>query len=180
MAKTKRHQRTSPAGRLLALALALGNPGCAIWQAAATREAMYHPAPKPEDQPNQALYFELLGNGLLYSLNYEIIIDNKITARFGGMCFPGAQPTCPVAPIMIGYLLGYGPNKLELGLGALWVYNQPMRGWTVGETATVAWRYQPQEHGWMWKIGWTPLLSVGPAQNEAAPVWLGVASGYTW
>lgn len=180
MAERPPHPRARWRRSLLAAALLAASPGCAMWQAAATREAMLRPAPKPEDQPNQALYFELLGNGLLYSINYEILIDARITARFGGMCFPGAQPTCPVAPIMIGYLLGYGPHKLELGLGALWVYNQPMRGWTVGETATVAWRYQPPEAGWMWKIGWTPLLSVGPAQNEAAPVWLGVASGYTW
>lgn len=165
---------------VVTLAALLVTSGCAMLHAAATREAMYRPPPKPETLPTQAVYFELLGNGLLYTINYEVIIDGKVTARFGGMCFPGAQPTCPVAPLMIGYLLGYGSNKLELGLGGLWIYNLPMRGWTVGQTATVAWRYQPEEEGFMWKIGWTPLLGVGPAQNESAPVWLGVASGYTW
>lgn len=170
----------STAGWLLLLLTLLALNSCAMLHAAATREAMYHPPPKPEDLPTQAVYFELLGNGLLYTVNYEVIIDGKVTARFGGMCFPGAQPTCPVAPMMIGYLLGYGANKLELGLGGVWIYNTPMRGWTVGQTATVAWRYQPEEEGFMWKIGWTPLLGVGPAQDESAPVWLGVASGYTW
>ncbi len=137
--------------------------------------------PPRSEQPNMAIYYELLGNGVLSSLNFEVIIDTKITARFGALCLPSNQIACPwVAPMMIGYLYGDGPSKLELGIGALWVWNQPMRGYTVGQTATVAWRWQPKHAGMMWKAGWTPILAIGPAQNESALPWMGVATGYTW
>jgi len=131
--------------------------------------------------PTNATYFELFGNGLLFTLNYERIIDGIVVARFGALCVPGADTACPfVAPVMVGWLLGRGAHKLELGFGALWIWNQPMRGWTVGQTGTVAWRYQPWRSGFMWKMGWTPILNVGPAENEAAPIWFGLATGYTW
>lgn len=137
--------------------------------------------PPRSEQPNMAIYYELLGNGVLSSLNFEVIIDTKITARFGALCLPTNQIACPwVAPLMIGYLYGDGPSKLELGIGALWVWNQPMRGYTVGQTATVAWRWQPKHAGLMWKAGWTPILAIGPAQNESALPWMGAAVGYTW
>lgn len=135
----------------------------------------------PAETPTQAAYLELLGNGLLVSANYEVIIDGLITARIGGWCYDGADMACPtVAPIMVGYLLGTGSHRIELGAGALVVWNRPLQGWSVGQTATVAWRYQPQRAGLMWKVGWTPIFALGPARNEEAPIWLGVASGYTW
>jgi hypothetical protein len=140
----------------------------------------YDDLPRSE-QPNMAIYYELLGNGVISSLNFEVIIDTKVTARFGGLCLPSNQLACPwVAPMMIGYLYGDGPSKLEIGVGALWVWNQLMHGYSAGQTATVAWRWQPKHAGMMWKAGWTPIIGIGPAQNETAWPWMGVATGYTW
>ena len=146
-----------------------------------TRDNEYVRRIDPAEIPTNAAYAELFGNGVILTLNYERIIDGVVVARFGGLCLPAQRgPACPIVPVMIGYLLGTGPNKIELGYGALWVFNQPMQGWTVGQTGTVAWRYQPWRSGFMWKLGWTPIIGVGPGQIESAPIWLGIASGYTW
>jgi hypothetical protein len=154
------------------------------WMAPLAAGAPPQPDDAPDDpaqRPTQAAYVELLGNGLLISANYEIIIDGLLTARIGGWCFSGEGMACPtVAPIMVGYLLGTGAHRVELGAGAVVVWNRLLQGWSVGQTATVAWRYQPRRAGLMWKVGWTPILALGPARNEEAPIWLGVASGYTW
>lgn len=134
-----------------------------------------------DEPPSNAVYGELFGNGILMTLNYEKIIDGKVFARFGAFCVPDESIACPFsAPVMIGYLLGPGANKLELAFGQLWIWNQPLRGWTIAQTATIAWRYQPLRPGMMWKVGWTPILGAGPGQNESAPIWLGVASGFAW
>ena len=134
-----------------------------------------------DETPTNAVYGELFGNGLLLTLNYEKIIDGKIFARFGAFCVPDKTVACPfTAPIMVGYFLGRGHNKLELGIGQLWIWNQPLQGWTIAQTATIGWRYQPSRPGMMWKVAWTPILGAGPGQNESAPIWLGVASGFTW
>lgn len=165
--------------RLLPFAVTACLVGC--FPAFSPRETDYGRPIETKSIPTDAVYFELFGNGVLFTLNYEKIIDGVVVARFGGLCLPSQTgPICPIAPIMVGYLLGTGANKLELGFGAVWVWNEPMRGWTVGRTGTVAWRYQPWRSGFMWKMGWTPILALGPAENESAPVWLGIASGYTW
>lgn len=173
------------AARRTSLVFAMALAGCAVLAQGCGMLFNTRPSYESYDDnaepPSNAIYAELFGNGLLLTLNYEKIIDGKVFARFGGLCVPANSVPCPLAaPVMVGYLLGMGPNKLELALGQLWIWNTPMRGWTVAQTATVAWRYQPSRSGMMWKVGYTPILGAGPGQNESAPIWLGIASGYTW
>ncbi len=77
-------------------------------------------------KPN-AVYLELLGNGLIYSLNYERNITGNIYVRAGGM-FLGfsigdSNPSkyrFYSFPFMLNKVIGKKKGNLELGVGLLY------------------------------------------------------------
>jgi hypothetical protein len=127
------------------------------------------------------LYVELLGNGVIYSLNYERFITDDIDLRIGFDFFSlsarsgneHAHASVLFVPIMVNYLgIGSADHKFELGLGPLLVYASAgvggigdstahASGFGVGGTATIGYRYVPHDGGFNFKIGFTPLFGRG-------------------
>ena len=78
------------------------------------------------------VFLELGGNSLLWSINYDRMITEKISVRVGYGSIPIESTdedeldiitTITVAPVPIvaNYLLGSGNHKLEIGAGILYI-----------------------------------------------------------
>jgi hypothetical protein len=128
-----------------------------------------------------AVYFELLGNGLLYSINYDHRFTDVISVR-AGMMVMGVV----ASPVTVNALLGGGSHRLELGAGALLLSApgelaeetedeelEDLRAVTA--TATVGYRFQPERGGLVFRAGFTPILV-----NGAGLPWFGMSVGYAF
>jgi len=134
-----------------------------------------------EDGPvaRSAIYIELAGQGLLYSVNYEYLLADDISVRIGYsqwtisslFLFTAGELSFTGFPVMVNYLSGSGSGHLELGLGVM-----PMKisldghdilfGTDVSNsatlligTATLGYRYQPPDGGFVFRIGLTPFFN---------------------
>ena len=91
--------------------------------------------PITRSEAKSSIYAELLGNGVLYSLNYEYFIKDYLPIRIGfervkqtdfGMTFGDEKTTIVIGgyqtfiPVSISKLYGKGKHKLELGGGILY------------------------------------------------------------
>jgi hypothetical protein len=127
---------------------------------------------------NNAVYLELLGNGGLYSINYERMIGD-FGVRVGASYFSvsgsdgttSASASLMTFPIVASYYLGPGNHKLQLGLGAT-IFDVSASASTVGfvgsgsgvsaaATGVIGYRYVPKNGGFDFGIGFTPLLGPG-------------------
>ncbi len=130
------------------------------------------------DTCRNAIYAEILGPGLLYSINY----DYRITTHFGLRAGVSrwSVPAIFVLvngsigftgfPITANYLSGEGSSHLELGVGVVPVIltlngeevffgsNVRDRKTLVMETMTMGYRYQPPDGGIVFRIAFTPLM----------------------
>jgi hypothetical protein len=165
--------------------------------------ALSSPAPappprEPERDPARNIVFaELLGSGLLYSVNYERLFPSwNIGVRAGASFITYAVSqvsgssnlVLATFPIVASYYWGPSPHKLELGLGATVLYfsastdssgtkfDGAVDGLGVAATAVVGYRYLPRNGGWTFGIGFTPLLR---ATKGFLP-WGGVNGGYAF
>jgi hypothetical protein len=158
---------------MLTLLSLLGPAGTAAAQARALPSA-----------PN-AVYLELAGNGLLYSLNYDRLLAPKIAARVGVMGLGAASDTSSAAvlaaPLMVSYLFGEGNSHFETGIGVMLAagavdevegFEDESFSGAVG-TATVGYRYRRPGGGFVFRAGVTPFFNtsgIGP--------WIGLSFGY--
>lgn len=139
-------------------------------------------------KPNAA-YLELLGNGLLYSLNYDRFLTAHLTGRVG-LFVLAAQDSdgegsgaVLATPVLVNYLFGRGNHHLETGIGATLLagaiedledeVDESFSG-AVG-TATLGYRYQRPGGGFVFRAGVTPFFGAG----GIAP-WFGVSFGYSF
>lgn len=120
--------------------------------------------------PN-TVYLEGAGNGLIYSANYDRLLTGSFGGRVGFSYISPEQVSVVTFPLMAYYLIGSGSNKLELDLGAC-VILQPdnqsfsfmsslddeFKGNGVLGTATVGYRYQRAEGGFVFRAGLTPFF----------------------
>ena len=118
-----------------------------------------------------SLYIEFFGSGGLYSVNYDRMFSDNIGARIGFMYFAAEwliffnDVEMVLIPTTMNFFVGTGKNKLELGAGPVIVYgsmgflgSDPIAGSGVGWTGTIGYRYQKDNGGFMWRIGFTPVL----------------------
>lgn len=156
--------------RLLAIALLVTWPSAAhaeeedVWKG---RDAV------------DSVYLEVLGNGLLYTVNYERIIPEfHLGLRGGASYFAGSIDDASGSgklkfasfPFVASYYL-FGPtHHLQLGLGATVLYlgastdstgtkfSGDAAGVGVAITGVVGYRYMPPK-GWLdFGVGFTPLV----------------------
>lgn len=116
------------------------------------------------DMARNGMYLEVLGSGLLYSLNYDRRFSDSFTARigYGGIGRAGA------VPLTANYLAGRGNHRLELGIGPVFVFApddledefSDVSG-SLSGTAILGYRYQPIAGGWLFRAALTPLFSEG-------------------
>jgi len=135
---------------------------------------------QPEDTTRRALnavYLEMGGNGIFYSVNYERFITEDIAARigvgylsFGESSYNGSSVSFTSVPLMVNYLgVGKLNHRLELGGGLVIVHLSARasdgvatafgEGSFIGGTASIAYRYVPLDGGFNFKVAFTPLLS---------------------
>jgi hypothetical protein len=124
-----------------------------------------------------ALYFEVGGNGFIYSLNYERIIlekPNFKTAIRGGAGFVPNNFIFNVNsyffPVEIVGLFGKKSHHFELGVGntlmvgSVESYNHEEFKWNTSPTyhlfipVRIGYRYQRREGGFVFRAGATPIL----------------------
>lgn len=144
--------------------------------------ALASPAHAQEAEPaRSSAYFELLGNGIFYTLNYDRKFSEHVSGRIGLMAL-GAT----AVPVMANYLAGSGNHRLELGAGPVLFYlpdtadldideEDIEQGFGAYATATFGYRYQPVDGGFVFRIGITPLLTSGGALP-----WPGISFGYAF
>ncbi len=121
-----------------------------------------------------SVYLELLGNGVFYSINYDRMFSKSMGGRIGIMWITDGDDSFSVLPVMANYLIGKGKHKLELGLGALVVFafgpaaeNEVDSG--IRGTATVGYRLQPPDGGFVFRVGFTPIFFAGEEFNLGRP-----------
>lgn len=156
---------------------------------------------KAQDYRKSAVYLELGGNALLYSINYENRFADHWSGRIGigyisaagsAVNSSGQATDASVGvtfiPVMVNYLAGNGQNgRFELGAGPLLVAaatNTTIAGQTLnqsgfglgGITTTIGYRLQPLDGGFMFKIGLTPLILT--SSDKPFQMWGGLSFGY--
>ena len=126
-----------------------------------------------------AVYAELGGNALLYSLNAERRVSPHLALRIGAG-YLGIDGTGDDAlargdlyvPVMANLLVGRGAHRFEVGAGVVLVTAGPSY-----PTSTVGYRYQRPEGGGVFRIGLMP--SALPTVDAIVPL-PGVSFGYAF
>ncbi len=144
-----------------------------------------------------AAFVEALGNGLLYSANYELLVRPwNVGFRVGSSFFTykvssvtgSGNLTLLTFPLIANYYLGPPHHKLQLGLGATVIYLSASSdstgtkfegsgaGLGIAATGVVGYRYLPIDRGVTFGVAFTPLLR---AAKGFLP-WGGVDVGYVF
>jgi hypothetical protein len=189
----------------LVLALTTSFAGAAFAQTPATGEPAATPPPpqtvttpvptssESERTASNSIFIELLGNGLLYSINYDRMLMENLSVRVGLMYLSlsaadgteSAKVSFMLVPVMLNYLLGSGSHKLEIGAGPVVAHASGTASGTGGDlaasgtgvagTAVVGYRYVPKDGGFTFRGGFTPLFSKGGFFP-----WVGLSFGYVF
>ncbi len=147
-----------------------------------------------------AVYLELLGNGGLYSLNYDRRIADRATVRVGIASWTavdlfgvGDEETKLLTfPLLVNFVGGSGNHHPELG-GGLLLGRQTTSAPSGGESTTsgifnltgvVGYRYQKPGRGIVFRAGITPFYSFAD-EDTAYPdpgffPSIGVSLGYAF
>lgn len=150
----------------------------------------------PARAASNALFAEALGNGLLYSINYERFFDSwNIGLRAGASYFSFPVSSYDKSgnlklasfPLVASYYYGTPKHKLQLGLGGTLIYlavstdstgtkfDSGRAGAAIAVTGVVGYRYLPPDGGFTFGAGFTPLLRSG----SFLP-WGGANAGYVF
>ncbi len=131
-----------------------------------------------------AVYGEFIGNGAVYSLNYERLFYKKdffsANLRFGGEYIPKTwfDDKNPTAIFILGVneLFGSGKHKLEIGMNLVPIIDDDTNNVPVAVSGNVGYRLQPQNNGLLFRIGAVPLLHT----NKGLALIGGVSLGYAF
>lgn len=140
--------------------------------------------PVPAEEAKNVAYFELAGNAVGYSLNYERMLGKSFSGRIGLAAYGAVSGDdggiLTIIPVMINFVPGKNNVRAELGLGRVFINGTTGSGSEnidkfVGGayTGTIGFRYQKQEGGLFLKAGLTPIWT---GDGEGI-VWFGAAIG---
>jgi hypothetical protein len=144
-----------------------------------------------------AVYLELGGNGIAYSVNYDRRFGNVWTGRAGFMIFEASgidestgnevDVSIAIIPVMANALVGKGTHRLELGIGPLFAMaGGDIEDANVGEvdefssaglagvTGTFGYRRQPADGGFVFRASLVPFYSGRPQ------LWAGLSFGWAF
>jgi|SRR6056297_1723811 len=141
------------------------------------------------DRVKNVVYLELLGNGGIYSFNYERRLGDKIWGRAGASYFPAAFDGFASFPIGASYLFGKQTKYFELGIGTTLFYagsdnifgldfddNEEDR-FSAGITGTIGYRFQPPTENLFFKVALIPAyIPIASAFAVSA----GLSLGYSF
>ena len=137
------------------------------------------------DLPKNHIFAEVLGNGLLYSVNYERYITENLTLRAGISDWHidsdgdmiSINDHVTVFPFAVNWILGETENKTELGVGFNLFYGKDIDDGdeysSVLPTCIIGYRYQ-YKNGWIFRAALTPFYM--PKVESIMP-WFGFSYG---
>lgn len=122
-------------------------------------------------RPN-AVYLELLGNGGLFSLNYERAVRPAVRVRIGAAAWTAesfwsdATTRIRTFPLMLHVLPGGGAHHLEAAIGLLPGHRGRDRhagqsGPFVSLIGLIGYRYEPPGGRFVFRTGVTPFYGLG-------------------
>lgn len=121
----------------------------------------------------QAVFFEILGSGGLYSVNYDTRFSTKpdgLGIKVGISYTQVSEASLFTLPVQLNYLLGKSEKYFEVGLGATYASaaldafgdeDESESGSTVFGTMTFGYRKQPLDGGFMFRGGVSPVFGKG-------------------
>lgn len=135
--------------------------------------------PSTYEIPQQSVYLELGGNGIIYSLNYDVLFKNGYGVRLGGSylyermgwvnrndrgSFSQIESNAILGFVMGHKMFGKTSNKLELGTGLLFGTIYEPTDWDFikppGLTFSAGYRFYPSDPGkFTFKAAFTPVLT---------------------
>jgi hypothetical protein len=154
-------------------------------------------APAPDATAKNAVFFEGLGSGLLFSVNYARYLPEWHLGLRAGVSFitykvsraaGSGNLVLGTLPLLASYYIGPPRHKLELGLGATIIYFSASSdatgtkfegagtGLGVAASGVIGYRYLPAVSGFTFGAGFTPLLR---ATKGFLP-WGGASAGYAF
>ena len=121
-----------------------------------------------------AVYVELLGNGGVYSVNYERALTPAVRVRVGAASWTtdsfwsDAETRIQTFPMTLHVVSGGGAHHLETGIGVLPGHRGRDRdfgvsGGFVSLIALAGYRYEPPPRRFVFRIGFTPFYGFGPS-----------------
>ncbi len=136
-----------------------------------------------------AVYLEVGGAALSFSVNYERRLGNRVSLRAGA----GSDGTLAAVPVTLSvFVVRSGDHALELGVGATYLRraSPAVETYTIG-TGILGYRYAPTKGGVNVRVALTPLVGEedprttypgsGPT-HHAGELWkelyVGAALGY--
>jgi hypothetical protein len=136
---------------------------------AATSANAQEAAPSTRDN---AVYLELLGNGGLYSINYERALRPALRVRVGAAAWTaeafwsGAETRIRTFPVMLQMVRGDGVHHLEAGIGVLPGHRGRDRdvsasGGFASLIGLVGYRYERPLRRFVFRPGFTPFYGFG-------------------
>lgn len=121
-----------------------------------------------------SIFFEILGNGGLFSINYERGFTSNLYGRLGFSHWtaknswgPGTKIMTTI-PVLVTYFTGHKQSHFEIGGGFLFGKYKDYYGSNstiVDLTSFVGYRYQSPGNGILLRIGLTPFLSLDNKAN---------------
>jgi len=168
-----------------------------------------HPLPHTEKfTPQNTLYVEFLGNGGLYSLNYDHRFSNKVSLRAGisyysvnnifNIFLTSGTFTVLNFPVQVNYLFNFGSSNIQVGAGiTVWsendnyAYNENFIFGPVIHTdtsyltlffnPTIGYRYQPKDGGFFFQASIMSLIDpFNSSDKNQLPFWFGIGLGITY
>jgi hypothetical protein len=136
-----------------------------------------------------AFYIEGLGPGGFYSLNYDRLLGENVAVRIGASYYfveaLSAKAHFVHFPLVLSGLIGAPDHKFEFGIGIVPVYASGAVGGSTYKvygdgfaavgTGVLGYRYQPEDGGFMFRVGFTPLFN-----DKAFLPWGGLSLGTSW
>lgn len=121
---------------------------------------------EPQLEAKNAVYIEIGGNGLLYTLNYDYRLNPDWAARAGIMYASGDGVSLTLVPLTANYLYGTKHN-LEIGAGITYFAVSAsgddefmgIGASTVAFTTNVGYRYQSLDGGFVFRAGIAPIFT---------------------
>ncbi len=147
----------------------------------------------------QSVFVEVLGNGLLATLNYDTRLNKNrqdglgLRIGVGGLSVSGTSDAgvsvsagVVTIPLELNYLMGKKRSAFEIGAGLtplilsakLKTDNDRISGTgsSVNGVISFGYRYQPLNKGFLFKLDWSPIFnSIG-----FSPAWFGISFGYSF
>jgi hypothetical protein len=136
------------------------------------------PAQSENTSANNAIYLELLGNGGLLSLNYDLKLRDRASFRVGFGAWTAedlwsnGETTVRSVPVMLNHLRGSSNHRLETGAGLLLgqktfenAFGDSETTSFISLTGTFGYRYQPTGGGVVFRAGLTPFFGFGGEES---------------